>query len=507
MALTPRLDLRQSQTLVMTPQLQQAIKLLQLSNVELTEFVASELVENPLLEWDEGQSDNIREGDRSEGTGAAESFEGPDTAQLTGSETVPSVADAPLDTTYDNVYDGDGIVDVGGDAPMAFADGRDGRGGRRDFSDSSNDFDSTITRDISLREHLHDQLSVDVEDLVDKMIGAYLIDLLDESGWLTASLDDVAAVLNCDVGRVNAVLEVLQRFDPPGVFARNLGECMALQLRERDRLDPAMQLFLDNLDMLGAHDLNGLMKICGVDADDLVQMIAEIRELNPKPGSLFDNEVTQTVTPDILMRPGPSNDWILELNAETLPRVIVNNVYHARVSAQVRSKDEKEYVAEKFQTASWLVKSLDQRANTILKVASEIVRQQDAFFRRGVEFLRPLVLRDIADAIEMHESTVSRVTTNKYMMTPRGIFVLKYFFTSSIANVDGGEAHSAETVRFKIKVLIDGETSDNIFSDDRIVEILREDGIDIARRTVAKYRDALKIPSSVMRRRQKASAL
>ena len=489
----------------MTPQLQQAIKLLQLSNMELSEYVETELSENPLLEKDEGQFDNQRENDGAE-SGAAETFEGPDTAQLTGSETMPGDGDSPLDTTYDNVYDGDGIVDVGGEAPMAFADGRDGRGGRRDFADSSNDFDSTITREKSLREHLSEQLNVEIEDPVEKLIGAYLIDLLDDSGWMTTDLDDVAAGLNCNLDLVIGVLDQLQSFDPPGVFARNLGECLGLQLREIDRLDPVMQLFLDNLELLAKSDLEGLMKACGADADDLSQMIMEIRELNPKPASLFDHEVAQTVVPDILMRAGSDGDWILELNPETLPRVIVNNEYYTRVNANTRSKDEKEYVTDRFQSASWLVKSLDQRANTILKVASEIVRQQDAFFRQGVEFLRPLVLRDIAEAIEMHESTVSRVTTNKYITTPRGIFVLKYFFTSAIAKVGGGEAHSAETVRFKIKALIDGEAHDNIFSDDRIVEILREDGIEIARRTVAKYRDTLKIPSSVLRRRQKAAA-
>ena len=509
MALTPRLDLRQSQTLVMTPQLQQAIKLLQLSNMELADYVETELAENPLLEWDEGQSDNQRESDRdgdSPDKGPREQAESPDTAQMTNSETLPGDGDSPLDTNYDNVYDGDGIVDVGAPAPMAFADGRDGRGGRRDFADSSNDFDATITREKSLREHLNDQLTVELDEPVERLVGGYLIDLLDDSGWLTTDLDEVAATLNCEIDLLLRVLDVLQEFDPPGVFARNLGECLALQLRELDRLDPLMQGFLDNLELLAKSDLDGLMKACGADADDLAQMIVEIRELNPKPASLFDHEVAQTVTPDILMRAGSDGDWILELNPETLPRVIVNNEYYARVNANTRSKDEKEYVTDRFQSASWLVKSLDQRANTILKVASEIVRQQDAFFRQGVEYLRPLVLRDIAEAIEMHESTVSRVTTNKYIMTPRGIFVLKYFFTSAIAKVGGGEAHSAETVRFKIKALINGETRDNIFSDDRIVEILREDGIEIARRTVAKYRDTLKIPSSVLRRRQKAAA-
>lgn len=507
MALTPRLDLRISQRLVMTPELQQAIKLLLMSNIELTNFVETEMVENPLLEWDEGQFDNDREADRGDEKAVAEPFEGPDSAQQTGADTVPLDSDAPLDTSYDNLYDGDGIVDVGGDAPMAFADGRDGRGGRRDFADSSNDFDSTISSEKSLREYLNDQLGVDVSDPIDKLIGSYLIEIMDDSGWITENLDDVSAVLSCHVDRVNDVLGILQGFDPPGIFARNLSECLALQLRELDRLDPAMQLFLDNLEMLGKHDLAGLIKICGVDRDDLIQMIAEIRGLNPKPGELFDHKVTELVTPDILMRLGSNGDWILELNPETLPRVLVNNVYYARISATMRSNKDKEFATERFQKAGWLVKSLDQRANTILKVSSEIVRQQDAFFRHGVEFLRPLVLRDIAEVIEMHESTVSRVTTNKYMMTPRGMFVLKYFFTSAITNDKGGEEYSAETVRYKIKTLINGESLDDVFSDDRIVSILREDGIVVARRTVAKYRNGLKIPSSVLRRRQKATVL
>ncbi|MGY8958082.1 MAG: RNA polymerase factor sigma-54, partial [Alphaproteobacteria bacterium] len=243
----------------MTPRLQQAIKLLQLSNMELSEYVETELAENPLLEKDEGQFDNQRENDGAE-SGATETFEGPDTAQLTGSETMPSDGDSPLDTTYDNVYDGDGIVDVGGEAPMAFADGRDGRGGRRDFADSSNDFDSTITREKSLREHLSEQLSVEIEDPVEKLIGAYLIDLLDDSGWMTTDLDELAAGLNCNVDLVIDVLNQLQNFDPPGVFARNLGECLGLQLRDIDRLDPVMQQFLDNLELLGKSDLDGLMK-------------------------------------------------------------------------------------------------------------------------------------------------------------------------------------------------------------------------------------------------------
>jgi RNA polymerase sigma-54 factor len=249
----------------------------------------------------------------------------------------------------------------------------------------------------------------------------------------------------------------------------------------------------------------GLIRVCGVDVEDIQGMIAEIRALDPKPALAFEPVVAETVTPDILMRAQPGGGWSIELNAETLPRVLVNQRYHTRLAGSARSKKDREYVAERLQSANWLVKSLHQRATTILKVATEIVRQQDAFFRHGIEYLRPLILRDIADAIGMHESTVSRVTANKYMSTPRGLFELKYFFTSSIAGADGQSAFSAEAVRFKIKGLIDAETAGAVLSDDRIVEILREGGVDIARRTVAKYREGMKIPSSVQRRREKAS--
>jgi RNA polymerase sigma-54 factor len=299
----------------------------------------------------------------------------------------------------------------------------------------------------------------------------------------------------------------LQELDPPGVFARNLPECLALQLRDCNRLDPAMQALLDNLPLLAARNFAALTRLCGVDAEDLAEMVAEIKSLDPRPGFAFDPPLAQPVVPDIIMRAQPDGSWAVELNAETLPRVLVNNRYYARVNRSALSKTERDYLIDRLQAANWLVKSLHQRAITILKVASEIVRQQDGFFRHGVPALRPLILRDIADAIGMHESTVSRVTTNKYIATPRGLFELKYFFTSAIAASRGGDAHSAEAVRFRIRSLIDGEPSEGTLSDERIVELLQEAGVDIARRTVAKYREAMRIPSSVQRRREKMLTL
>jgi RNA polymerase sigma-54 factor len=296
----------------------------------------------------------------------------------------------------------------------------------------------------------------------------------------------------------------MQKMDPAGVFARSLRECLALQLAEKNRLDPAIELLLDNLNLLAARQMGDLRKICGVDDEDLVEMIAEIRALNPRPASNFDNDTAEPIIPDVLMRAQPDGTWMVELNSDTLPRVLLNTRYFTRVSEKVRTKEDREYLTNQYQTANWLVKSLHQRATTILKVAAEIVRQQDAFFRKGVQHMRPITLRHIAEVIEMHESTVSRVTSNKYIVTPRGTYELKYFFTASIGGSDG-ETHSAEAVRHRIKLLIDSENAPKILSDDSIVEMLRSDGVDIARRTVAKYREAMRIPSSVQRRREKTA--
>jgi RNA polymerase sigma-54 factor len=280
----------------------------------------------------------------------------------------------------------------------------------------------------------------------------------------------------------------------------NSSICLALQLIERDRYDPAMQAFLANLDKVAKHDIKGLAEICGVDKDDVMDMMAELRTLSPRPGAGFSGETTIAVAPDVFVREMPNGMFAVELNSETLPRVLMDKAYYAEVSALPMREKEKEFISECAANATWLLKSLDQRARTILKVASEIVRQQDAFFAHGVAHLRPLNLKQVADAIDMHESTVSRVTSNKYMSTPRGLFELKYFFSAAIPATGGGEAHSAEAVRHRIKQLIDEEGA-KILSDDKIVEILTEFGIEIARRTVAKYRESLGIPSSVQRRR------
>jgi RNA polymerase sigma-54 factor len=368
------------------------------------------------------------------------------------------------------------------------------------------DLEAFVSAETTLADHLTEQMALAITDPAERMIGQYLVDMVDEAGYLTGDIDTVVDKLGTSPARVVALLERLQSFDPPGVFARNLTECLAIQLKDRDRYDPAMQALVQNLDLLAKRDLPALRRLCGVGDEDLAEMIAEIRNLNPKPGLAFGSAAVQPIVPDVFVKAAPDGTWQVELNSDTLPKVLINQRYYAKVSSTTRTDKDKAYLADCLQNATWLVRALDQRAKTILKVSGEIVRQQDAFFARGVEHLRPLNLKTVADAISMHESTVSRVTANKYMATSRGIFELKYFFTSAIAAADGGEAHSAEAVRHRIKQMIDGETARDVLSDDTIVDRLREAGIDIARRTVAKYREAMRIPSSVQRRREKKAA-
>jgi RNA polymerase sigma-54 factor len=497
MAIGPRLDLRQSQTLVMTPQLRQAIKLLQFSNIEVGAFIEEELERNPLLERDErdeGMPAERAAPDQVVGVNGHPT----DAAEMARSEILPTEAASPLDMGDAETYDAGGAADG---APMSFA--KDSRGGSADFNDDDRDIGDFAETRRNLRDYLGEQLRLSFADPVDRIIGAHLIALLCPAGRLTARPEDIAAAMSIPLERVEAVRAVMLRFDPVGLFAVDLRECLAAQLAERNRLDPAMATLLGNLELLARRETRRLMALCGVDAEDLTQMISEIRALDPKPAAGFDTMPAQSVVPDLLMRAMPDGTWFIELNPETLPRVLVNERFYARVVPRA-AKEDKAFLSEQLASANWLVKSLQQRSQTILKVAVEIIRQQDGFFRRGVAYLRPLILRDIAALVEMHESTVSRVTANKYMATPRGTFELKYFFTTAISATMGGDAHSAEAVRHRIRAMVINEPPDAVLSDDAIVVALREEGVDIARRTVAKYREALRIPNSAQRKREKA---
>ncbi|UTW59166.1 RNA polymerase factor sigma-54 [Kordiimonas sp. SCSIO 12603] len=527
MALTPRLDLRQSQQLVMTPQLQQAIKLLQLSNLELTDYVATEVERNPLLEMGEATpegadnqsggeqggtatGDDLRESGGSD-TPVDEGLIAADTSMNTALDT-SSTSDSALDTNMEtNIYNNDAVSDrvsstpEGGAGSLSYDGGGAVKGGGGMMDERS--LDQTLEGEENLHDFLMRQMAVLYSEPADRLIATHLVDLVDEAGYVDQeAVLDVGQRLGVEDDDVLKVLGGLQTLEPSGVFARGLAECLAIQLKELDRYDPAMQALVENLDLLAKRDMAAIKRLCGVDQDDIADMIREIRALNPKPGLAYGGVNVQPVVPDIFIRKSRAGTWVVELNSDTLPKVLVNSQYVSELKEVGGNKEAKAFVSDCLADANWLVKALDQRARTILKVATALVKKQEMFFELGVRFLKPLTLKDIAEEIDMHESTVSRVTNNKFMSCPRGMFELKYFFTSSISSADGGDAHSAESVKFRLKEIIDSEDPKKILSDDKLVALMKAEGVDIARRTVAKYREAMKIPSSVQRRRLKNMA-
>ena len=515
MALSAKLMMRQGQSLVMTPQLLQAIKLLQFSNIELAGFIEEELERNPMLERIEDAGGDLPISEAADRTEPSFETSEPDPNEPResdwASETLATdgqALESSLGTELNNAFDADGPAlspersALVADTSLSATSWTGPVGGGSGDGEAPN-LEAYVAAKPSLHDHLLEQLALACPDPVDRMIGHALVDAIDEAGYLRDDIAEIAGRLGTPVMRVENVLSKIQRFDPSGVGARDLAECLAIQLREQDRYDPAMEKLVANLPLLAKREFPTLRRLCDVDDEDLAEMVAEIRRLDPKPGRAYDSGPIQPVVPDVTVRAAADGGWHIELNSEALPRLLVNQTYAAHVGKSRVNDADKSFVSQCLQTANWLTKSLEQRAKTILKVSTEIVRQQDAFFAEGVQHLRPLNLKSIADAIGMHESTVSRVTSNKYMSTPRGLFELKYFFTASIAAQSGGQAHSAESVRHKIKLMIERENLTNVLSDDAIVARLRAADIDIARRTVAKYRESLRIPSSVERRREK----
>jgi RNA polymerase sigma-54 factor len=498
MAIGPRLDLRQSQSLVMTPQLQQAIKLLALSNVEIEAFIGEALEANPLLDM----------GDAAAQPG--EALEPPENLRRTTLESSPvdqligegrAADDRPLDidvAAIDRDWDtgeGPSMREAGTDwsGDLRMAGGQDGPS-----------IDERGGGEPSLAEHLAAQVGPAADDPQTAAIAAHIIAQLDEAGYLPLTLREIAGELGAPIVEVEAALALVQSLDPTGVGARTLAECLALQAKEADRYDPCMARMIDNLDLVARGEFARLKRMCGVDDEDFADMLGELREYDPKPGLRFGGGSGEVVSPDILLTSLADGGWDIRLNPATLPRVIVNRSYYVELRGNCDDKAAKGWLSEKLADANWLVKALDQRQRTILKVASEIVKQQDGFFRHGVSQLRPLTLRAVAETIAMHESTVSRVTSNKYLQCERGTFELKYFFTSGVAAASGEGSVSAEAVKAGIRQLIDAEDPAAILSDDALVDLLRARGFDLARRTVAKYREAIGIGSSVQRRRRKA---
>ena len=490
--------------MVLTPQLLQAIKLLQMPNLELTQFIENELVSNPLLERAEEREEPSRESVELPGGFAEAPAEPGDWAAET-LETDAGRLAANLGTEVDNAFDADRTApppqSAPGDGLSAHSWTGVGAGGHE--GGEAPDLEAYVAESMSLRDHLERQAAILLSDPVERMIGVALIDGLDEAGYFVGSFAEIAERLGADAQRVEAVLLRMQTLEPTGVFARSLAECLAIQLKERDRFDPAMQAFIENLPALAKRDFPLLRRACGVDDEDLRDMLAEIRRLEPKPGRAFGDPPAAPAIPDVHVTAAPDFGWRVELNTRALPRVLVNEVYAAEIRRGAKRDEDRQYVSTQLQAANWLTKSLEQRARTILNVASEIVRRQDSFLLEGVSALRPLNLKMIGEAIGVHESTVSRATAHKFIQTPRGLFEMKYFFTAAIASSEAGQSHSAKSVRQRIRQMIEDEDPDEVLSDDVIVERLRKADVLVARRTVAKYRDSLKIPSSVERRKIK----
>ncbi len=512
----PSLELRHNQSLVMTEQLQQSIKLLQLSAIELTEFIDQELEKNPLLTIDEPTPD-AADPHEDDGVPASENDE---RVELNDSGDLFE-PEAPADGLYTHSLDmqqegsnerASGDLDTnnedvwgGGDTEgeslrySGVSDFHD-EGGGGSFSDA---IEQRLTSKPDLKTHLLEQMQVDIADPAQRIIARHLIDILDEVGYLREKTTIISEQLGATQEEVEDVILLLQRCDPPGVFARSLKECLDLQLEDRGLLDEPMEVLLDNLQLLAEGDVKKLRKLCGVEEDELSQMLVTLRTLDPHPGSNFSVETAETLIPDVYIKKVAREGWKVELNADVLPKLIVNRQYYTLLTSQSRRKDDKKFLSEQLTNANWLIKSLDQRAQTMLKVSTEILRQQEEFFEYGIHFLKPMTLRHIAEAISVHESTVSRVTTGKYMATPRGVFEMKYFFSSSLHDAGTGDSFSSRTVMHMIKELVEQEKAGAILSDDSIAEILQGRGVEVARRTIVKYRQNMGIPSSVDRRREK----
>lgn len=462
------LHLKQAATLVMTPQLQQSLKMLQLSSLELAEFIDMQLEKNPLLQKEDGEF----------------------TEETSEKEEAPE-EDASLDLGEEADWDQE-------EHSLHF---KEAKHRERTYQEDDSEMESRATKEKTLREHIMDQAILDFKLPENRAIAMHLVDLLENTGYITADLTALSHQLGVPFAAVEAVLHRLQKCDPAGVFARNLAECLTLQLKEKNRFDPAMEKLVKSLDLLANGEIERLQKLCGVNHEDMLQMCAEIRALNPKPGEKFEPSRAETLIPDIFVR-RKHGAWHIELNNETLPKLLVNRHYYSEVKKRTKSEQEKKFLSEQWSDANWLIKTLNQRANTVLKVATEIVTQQEAFFEKGLAHLKPMTMKSIADLIGMHESTVGRVSSNKYLATPRGTYELKFFFSSGVHGGEG-EDISSHAIKQAIKDLIDKEQTTAILSDDKIAEILQSRQMEVARRTVAKYREAMNIPPSSQRKRQK----
>lgn len=475
----PTLQLRLGQSLTMTPQLQQAIRLLQLSTLELQQEIQQALDNNPLLEQEESET---QETNPEEAVDASQL----DSSDAMAQDKMPD--ELPVDTTWDDVYSA-------GTAQSA--------GPIHDGEDSVYQGETTE----SLQDYLLWQMRLTPFSDLDAAIALAIIDAIDESGYLTVSLEDIQAAVSSDeveveLDEVEAVLKRVQHFDPIGIAARSVQECLLIQLAQYSPdlpwLNEAREVINEHMDLLGNRDYRTLARKTKLKESDLKEVLDLIQQLEPRPGNGIIQNESQYVIPDVsVVKKGYK--WVVELNPDSAPRIRVNETY-AAMARQAKTSQDSQFIRSHLQEAKWFIKSLESRNDTLLKVASCIVEQQQGFFEFGEEAMKPMVLNDIAEAVEMHESTISRVTTQKYMHTPRGIFELKFFFSSHV-NTEGGGECSSTAIRALIKKLVTAENPAKPLSDSKIADLLAEQGIMVARRTIAKYRESLLIPPSNQRKR------
>ncbi|EFL5712984.1 RNA polymerase factor sigma-54 [Escherichia coli] len=470
------LQLRLSQQLAMTPQLQQAIRLLQLSTLELQQELQQALESNPLLE----QIDTHEEIDTRE----TQDSETLDTADALEQKEIPE--ELPLDASWDTIYTAGTPSGTSGDY----------------IDDELPVYQGETTQ--TLQDYLMWQVELTPFSDTDRAIATSIVDAVDETGYLTVPLEDILESIGdeeIDIDEVEAVLKRIQRFDPVGVAAKDLRDCLLIQLSQFDKTTPWLEearlIISDHLDLLANHDFRTLMRVTRLKEDVLKEAVNLIQSLDPRPGQSIQTGEPEYVIPDVLVRKH-NGHWTVELNSDSIPRLQINQHY-ASMCNNARNDGDSQFIRSNLQDAKWLIKSLESRNDTLLRVSRCIVEQQQAFFEQGEEYMKPMVLADIAQAVEMHESTISRVTTQKYLHSPRGIFELKYFFSSHVNTEGGGEA-SSTAIRALVKKLIAAENPAKPLSDSKLTSLLSEQGIMVARRTVAKYRESLSIPPSNQRK-------
>ena len=485
MKLGQQLNIKQNQSLIMTPQLQQAIKLLQLTNIELSEFIEKAQLENPFLNENSPTitKKNVEE-------------KNSNTYENMNSLVDPLKNDSKLDleNTFDTHISSNSIMEN-----KKLFDKEVIRSGS--ITSAGEVIEKTLKHKVSLREHLINQINLTFKNNNSKSIAIAMIDYLHPSGWFISSICEVAKELNVEISIVEKTLSKLKNLEPIGIFSQNLAECLKMQLVEKKQFNQHFETLLENLSMLPSGKFRQISKLCKVSEDKLFKMIKILRSLNPKPAEDFNQENTNVDQPDIIVTRS-AKGWRIDLNGSTLPSVNVDECYIEEMNNYNLDEKSNAFALEKIGEARWLKKAVDQRNKTILKVTSEILKKQVGFFRHGFSHMKPMILKDISDEIGMHESTVSRVTNSKLILTEWGVMPLKSFFSASILGSENSELHAASAVRETIKNLISSEIAGKPLSDDKLAGILNKEGMDVARRTVAKYRDMLNIPSSSQRRKQ-----